>query len=237
MSKALFQYTVRVSPKGKNLRLKVTVKGGLEVIVPKGYDQTKVPAIVDRKKHWIAAALGRMEANRKFLEPEPLWQLPKSIMLPAIGQQWHVEIRENGREAVTVREIGPGRLLIFGMVGNKEACVAALRRWLMRRAKSSLVPILQKVSESAGLRFKRVFIKRQRTRWASCSRNRAISLNAKLLFLEPDLVEYCMTHELCHLAEMNHSRNFWSLVGCHLPDYRLLDRRLRDAWRNLPKWV
>jgi len=237
MSETLFQYSIRISPKAKNPRLKVTIRDGLEVVVPKGYDHTKVPALLDRKKHWIRAALERMELNRKFFEPEPDWQLPTSIVLTAIGQEWHMEIRESDYAKVVAREIAPGRLLVFGNVKDEKACIGALRRWLLRRAKDSLIPMLENVSERMGLRFERVFIKRQRTRWASCSRNRAISLNAKLLFLKPDLVEYSMIHELCHIAEMNHSKNFWSLVRRHSPDYHNQDHRLRDAWKNLPRWA
>jgi predicted metal-dependent hydrolase len=237
MSEALFEYKIRVSPKAKNPRLKVTLKGGLEVVVPKGYDHAKVPALLDRKKQWVRVALDRIELNRKFFEPEPEWRLPTIITLPAIGQAWHLESRESDYGKVVVREVAAGRLLIFGRIRDDKACVAALRRWLLRRAKDSLCPMLDNVSKRTGLRFAQVYIRRQRTRWASCSRDRAISLNAKLLFLPPDLVEYSMTHELCHVAEMNHSKNFWSLVRHYLPNYRNQDRRLRDAWRSLPRWV
>jgi predicted metal-dependent hydrolase len=237
MSEELFQYSIRVSPKAKNPRLQVTLRDGLEVIVPKGYDQTKVPALLSSKKHWIRAALERVELNRQYFEPEPEWRLPTSIVFPSIGQEWYLESRETGLMSVAVREVTQNRLLIFGQIGNEKACIAGLRRWLLRRAKESLVPILEKVSERTGLRFSRVHIKRQKTRWASCSRSRAISLNAQLLFLETDLVEYCMTHELCHIAEMNHSKNFWSLVRSFLPNYHYLDRRLREAWKSLPRWA
>lgn len=237
MDKALFQYSVRISPKAKNPRLRVTLRHGLEVIVPNGYDDSKVPAILQRKKYWINAALERVERNRKFFAQESEWRLPTTISLPAIGKTWHVEGRASKYGAVAVREIAPGLLLVFGRIGDEQACVAALRRWLHRRARESLIPILEKISQRVGLRFSRVFIKRQRTRWASCSRNHAISLNAKLLFLDLALVEYCMIHELCHVQEMNHSKRFWSLVRHFSPDFRHQDRLLRDAWKSLPRWV
>jgi predicted metal-dependent hydrolase len=237
MNEALFQYSVRVSAKAKNPRLKVTIRDGLEVIVPQGYEQAKVPALLSRKKQWIRAALDRVELNRKFFKPEPEWQLPTSIMLPSIGREWYLEKRESALRTVAVRETAQNRLLIFGQIGNEEACIAALRRWLLRQAKESLIPMLEKVSERTGFQFNRVFIKRQRTRWASCSKKRSISLNAKLLFLEKDTIEYCMTHELCHIAEMNHSKNFWSLVRLYLPNYHHQDRCLREAWKSLPRWT
>ncbi len=237
MGEALFQYKIRISPKAKNPRLRVTLRHGLEVVVPKGYDNAKVPAILYRKRHWIKAALERAESNRKFFIPEPEWQLPQHVTLRAIGRTWHIESRASQFAAVAVREVAPGRLLVFGKVEDEQACMAALQRWLHRRAAEYLVPILERMSKKTGLRFTRVFIKRQRTRWASCSRNQTVSLNVKLLFLEPDLVEYIMIHELCHIEVMNHSQKFWSMVQYHLTDYKERDRRLRDAWKNLPRWV
>jgi predicted metal-dependent hydrolase len=62
-------------------------------------------------------------------------------------------------------------------------------------------------------------------------------LNAKLLFLPPELVDYVMIHELSHLAEMNHSKRFWALVERHDPRFRILDRQLRDMWKEVPRWA
>ena len=59
MSEALFKYAIRVSPRGHQVRLRVTVRGGLEVVIPRGYDESKVAALVEKKKFWIAAALER----------------------------------------------------------------------------------------------------------------------------------------------------------------------------------
>jgi predicted metal-dependent hydrolase len=93
------------------------------------------------------------------------------------------------------------------------------------------------LSGQLGLAFRRVGFKRQRTRWGSCSHRKSISLNAKLLFLDPVLVRYVMIHELCHLAEMNHSPRFWSLVRKHHADFRAHDRELRKGWKSVPRWA
>jgi hypothetical protein len=64
-----------------------------------------------------------------------------------------------------------------------------------------------------------------------------LSLNAKLLFLSPELIDYVMLHELCHVVEMNHTKRFWAVLEQHCSQYRRLDARLRDAWKAVPRWA
>jgi len=73
----------------------------------------------------------------------------------------------------------------------------------------------------------KVFIKNQKTRWGSCSGKRNLNFNYKLLFLPENLRDYIIIHELCHLKEMNHSKNFWTLVSTHVPDYKTLRKNIR----------
>ncbi len=56
--------------------------------------------------------------------------------------------------------------------------------------------------------YKRLAIKNTKTRWGSCSTKRNLNFNYKILFLENNLRDYIIVHELCHLQEMNHSKNF-----------------------------
>ncbi len=56
--------------------------------------------------------------------------------------------------------------------------------------------------------------------WGSCSSNRNITINKKLALKEEKIIEYVILHEMCHLKYMNHSKDFWALVGKYLPDYK-----------------
>ncbi|MEX2163942.1 MAG: SprT family zinc-dependent metalloprotease [Sulfuricaulis sp.] len=237
LSKALFEYRLRKSARARHVRLRITSRSGLEVVVPRGYNPARIPGMLEQKQAWIRAALERAEADRKPSGPEAVWKPPDDIELPALDQVWQVTAREADAPWAAVREIGPGRLLIHGRFTDEHASRAALARWLVRQAYAHLVPRLEELSRQLGLAFRHVYIKRQRTRWGSCSRHRAITLNAKLLFLAPALVRYVMVHELCHLAEMNHSPRFWSLVQKNHADFRTHDRELRKGWKSVPRWA
>jgi len=237
MSAAALQYTVKVSPKARNLRLKMTLQRGLEVIVPRGFDLQRIPALLSRKKHWIETAQRRLQEQRKFFEPKPPGELPDHVVLRALGETWRVEYREAQTPWAAVYRQSQDRVVIRGNVENVAACQDALRRWLARRCHDALVPWLREISHELHLPFGRTLVKMQKTRWASCSRHRTVSLNMKLLFLPPELVRYVFVHELCHTVHMNHSREFWRLLAVKEPGYKELDKQLRTAWRLVPAWI
>lgn len=79
------------------------------------------------------------------------------------------------------------------------------------------------------LHFGRVSIRNQKSRWGSCSKKSNLNFNYKLAFLPEVVAEYVIVHELCHLAEFNHSPRFWQLVGQTIPNYQSLRRQLKSG--------
>ena len=74
-----------------------------------------------------------------------------------------------------------------------------------------------------------IAIRNQKSRWGSCSKKGNLNFNYKLVFLPPELRDYVIVHEICHVKEFNHGKPFWALVGEAVPDYREMRRRLRNV--------
>lgn len=94
-------------------------------------------------------------------------------------------------------------------------------------ARALVVSRLEFFNQFYGFVYTRVSIRNQRTRWGSCSRSGTLSFNVRLVMIDPTLADFVIVHELCHIAEMNHSRNFWALVERTIPDYKKRRSELR----------
>lgn len=78
-----------------------------------------------------------------------------------------------------------------------------------------------------------ITIRDQKTRWGSCSGRGTLSFNWRLILAPPEILDYVVVHELCHLTHMNHSREFWDLVGSVIPDYKVRRKWLKENGHTL----
>jgi predicted metal-dependent hydrolase len=226
------RWTVRVSGRARRLSVRVYPGGRVEVIVPPGASPAAVQKFIGTHRQWIHRRVEDLSTAAAIDDSRPA-----SIKLPAIGGHYAVEYEHSGEEAARVRVAGENLLVVSGPLHDDRAIAAALRSWLGDLAHQQLGSELAKVAAECGFRYGRAQIRRQRTRWGSCSASGTISLNVCLLFLRPQVVRYLLVHELCHTRHMNHSAKFWALVESFEPDYRALDQELLRGWQSVPGWM
>jgi predicted metal-dependent hydrolase len=221
-------YTLRISLKAKRVRIQVSMEKGLVIVVPKRFSPSRVPSLIEKNRQWIERAFEKAKSFQGPVGWASVSHWPEQISLLALGETWTVLFSRDDTKPVLVREtLATTTLLVQGSIEDAAAWRNGLKKWLTQRAKVTLIPWLRRVSEETGLRYSSVTIRQQKTRWGSCSSRGSISLNARLLFLPPELVTYVLVHELCHTRHLDHSARFWRLVESNLPDYRQSDRQLR----------
>lgn len=93
--------------------------------------------------------------------------------------------------------------------------------------KNFIVDRLEYFNNFYGYSYNKIFVKNHKSRWGSCSSAKNLNFNYRLALLTPDLADYIIVHELCHLAEMNHSERFWSLVEKTVPNHKERRRKLK----------
>jgi predicted metal-dependent hydrolase len=78
------------------------------------------------------------------------------------------------------------------------------------------------------MKYSRVSIRNQRSRWGSCSSKKNLNFNYRVLDLSPELRDYVIAHELCHLKELHHGQAFWELLAKVIPNVHECNRKTRS---------
>jgi predicted metal-dependent hydrolase len=226
------EYELRISRKARRLRIDVSARRGVVVVVPAGTPQAAVREFIDAKQAWVQRARARVAAQARELA-QPDEAVPSELELRALGRCYRVECTDGERPRVACRG---SRVRLAGATDEAHAR-ALLTHWLKRRARERIGERLRELAEHHGFDYKRINVRGQRTRWASCSSRGTISLNYKLLFLPPELVDHVLLHELAHTRHLNHSQRFWRLLARLDPDWRQHHEALGQATQWLPAWV
>ena len=79
-----------------------------------------------------------------------------------------------------------------------------------------------------GVTYGRITIRKQKTRWGSCSVNGNLNFNCLLMMTPTQVLDSVIVHELCHRKEMNHSRQFYTEVLRVFPEYRKWNKWLKE---------
>ena len=102
-----------------------------------------------------------------------------------------------------------------------------------KNAQEIIQPLVDRYALIYNVRYRKIFIKNQRSVWGSCSVKQNLNFNWRIILTPPEIIRYLVVHEICHLLEMNHSRKFWDLVALAIPDYKECRKWLRKDGRKL----
>lgn len=228
---AVSAWNVRISRRARRMAIRVFPGGRVEVVVPAGAGLPAVERFVARHRDWAERRAHELRQSA----PVATDRQPSQVRLELLGREWTVEYAGGARRQVT--DIDGTRLRVQMPQVTERQVAQTMIPWLTRLASHELSQRLRPLAQELGIDYARMSVRRQRTRWGSCSTQGTISLNVCLLFQSPAVVRYLMVHELCHRRHMNHSRRFWALVESIEPECKQLDAELLQGWRKVPAWV
>ena len=172
-------YTVRVSARAKRVNLHVKPHTGLEVVIPRRFDRSLIPGLLQENLTWIEK---KLEKWSTLTSSEASWP-PDSLNLHAIDCCIRlVFLKSSGSGKIRTR-LQDDALLLSGDTENQTRVIQAVAAVLKEVAKPVLSKWLRELSQQHALPYGRLTIRGQKTRWGSCSSSGNISLNYKLLFL------------------------------------------------------
>lgn len=216
------EYTL-VKTNRKTFGISISIEDGVKVSAPKRATEYQIQEIMIRKGKWIVTKLKDLEkksfTKQEFKEGELFFYLGKGYPLEVI------KVMDKDEERVIV---GGKGLRLYLISNTEEDIKKALLNWYRKEANTILKQRLEFLSKKTGLYPQSLMIKEQKSRFGSCSSKRNINLNWKLVIAPLDIIDYVIVHELCHLKEMNHSKNFWNLVESFMGDYREKRKWLKE---------
>jgi predicted metal-dependent hydrolase len=237
-------YTVRLSKRAKYLRLTISLEKGIVVVVPIAMNNRKiqqiVPQFIKEKQVWLHQAVKKLRASGISARPIDECHLPELIQLKALGQSFSIRyitatlLTDTDLE---LKMLAEQQLEIRGNLKHKKSIFALLENFFKDYARIFFKQKLDQYSEQFNLPYNRLTIRAQRTRWGSCSAKKNINLNYRLLFIDEELLDYILVHELVHTVQMNHSPAFWSHLEALMADARVRDRQVNQETKNLPCWI
>lgn len=99
---------------------------------------------------------------------------------------------------------------------------------LTERARAYIPERVSYYAPLIGVSYGKITIKRQRSRWGSCSVKGNLNFNCLLMLAPAEVIDSVVVHELCHRKEMNHSDKFYREVLRVFPDYQRCYRWLKE---------
>jgi len=234
---AVISYSLRRSERAKNTRI-VVRHDKIEVVALPHVSEQKIKAFVTAQQDWIKAALLRVgEKNRAIASLAPA-HYADGVTVPYQGRQLLLQVKlAAGRTPRIELQMEAGFIVYLpvGMEPQQSSAIIRqiLTRWMKNQARQQAVLLIEKHAARFQLVPRSLKIKTQKSRWGSCGPNNDINLNWLLMLAPPIVLEYVVVHELCHIRHKNHSRDFWSLVAQHQPDYQLQRHWLKQHGASL----
>jgi predicted metal-dependent hydrolase len=155
------------------------------------------------------------------------WGEPVRLTVPRRTTEAEVDAILDGKRGWIERQ----RALQVPRLGLER--LGLTEREARRLARERVTDAAEREAPRIGVEFTRIDVRGQRTLWGSCSPRGTLSFNWRLALAPPEVLEYVVVHELCHLEVPSHSRRFWSLVARHRPSFRCERDWLREFGEEL----
>jgi predicted metal-dependent hydrolase len=208
------QYTIRRSPRAKHIRITISAHDGVVVTFPSRMRRYVNPDdFIREKQEWVLRHLSKMKPPARATE------LTTGSRVSICGQEYTVAILNCSVRRPEI-ELAGSELRVNLPIGYEGQVKDAVKTWIRGQATPVIQREAEHLAQMIGVKFKRLTIRDQRTKWGSCSRTGNLSFNWRLILFPPNVLRYVVVHELCHLKQFNHSPRFWQLVEQFDPHYR-----------------
>ena len=184
------------------------------------FDKNNLRGLVSIPYHVsIKSGLEFANENVKWLYEEinnilPLVLIKHNTSLLIMGKKMQIIFEEDNFNKVYIKN---NTIIV---VSRKDGHKKIFKKWIVSQVLDQSKNYVDIISKSLDLKIKALKISNSFNYWGSCNSAGIIHLNWRLIFAPTKILKYIIVHELCHLKEFNHTKNFWMLVKKLCPDYK-----------------
>ncbi len=201
------RYTLRIHPIRREAILSMPMRGNL----------ADAKDFAERHGAWLAERLRKLPETVAFAA---------DASVPMRGETVRIVHRPRARGTVWL-ECGDDGANMLCVTGDAAHTARRVKDFFKREARRDLAVAVRHYADALGVKFKRISVRDQSSRWGSCNSDGVLSFSWRLILAPPFVLDYLAAHEVAHLVEMNHSARFWRVVARICPE---MDRA--KAWLN-----
>ena len=218
----------------KNLHLSVHPPNGwVRVATPLKVSDESVRLYVISKIPWIKKQQERFEAQKRQI----MRQFTSRESHYLAGERYLLRVNHhNASPNVAIHNKGIIDMYVRPE-SNTEQRHKAMQAFYREYLKVAIVPIIEKWEQKLGVKINEWGIKQMKTKWGTCNiEAKRIWLNLELAKKPIDCVEYIIVHELIHLIERHHNKNFIAHLDKFLPNWRSRKEELNKLILGYAEW-
>jgi predicted metal-dependent hydrolase len=200
--------------------------GRVRIAAPERMSLDTVRVFAIAKLPWIKKQQGKLleqerETAREYIDRESHYVWGRRYLLKVIEADLPRSV-----------DLSHGSMILLLRPGTETAKrQAMLDEWYREQLRTALPPLIEKWERLIGVKVRRVFVQRMKTKWGSCNhRAGSIRLNTDLARKPRECLEYIVVHEMVHLLEPTHNDRFMALMDQFMPKWQLY----RDTLNTLP---
>ncbi|MBQ8968276.1 MAG: M48 family metallopeptidase [Bacteroidaceae bacterium] len=191
----------------KHARLRVHEDGSVHLFVPFAFTDEDIQKVLNMKSSWIASKQNYFKQKAKILlrRNEILLLGNRYTYFYSTTYKYKIVINHN------TKTIQARQNLLDSEVQEQ---------WLKKEARKYIEKRIRLLSSNLLLPYNHLYIRSQKRKWGNCSREKNISINWRIIKAPPFVIDYVITHELCHTIIMKHTIKFQTLLNSHCPNYK-----------------
>lgn len=201
----------------KNLHLSVHPPyGKVTVSSPEFFDLEKVRVYLLTKLGWIKRE--RTKIANQEREGEKLMVTRESHQF--LGKRYLLEVKAATTNKIFLKH---NSIALYSKESaSVEAKKKVLYNWYRKELRTQIAIIISKYALIMNLPIPEFGIRIMKTKWGSCTtESEKLWFNIELAKKPIECIEYIVVHEMVHLMERNHNKNFIILMDRYLPNWRI----------------